>query len=70
MAKLTKLQPGDKVAILSPSFAAPAMWPHVHELGLQRLRDDFGLEPVEFFTPRANWAQAARERGHDLVAAF
>ena len=34
---LPKLSPGDKVAILSPCFAAPAVWPHVYELGLERL---------------------------------
>ena len=69
MAKLTKLVVGDKVAILSPSFAAPAMWPHVHELGLQRLRDDFGLEPVEF-RATCKLGASGEERARDLVAAF
>jgi len=48
MEKLPKLKPGDKVAIVSPSFAAPGVWPHVHQLGLERLRDVFGLDPVEY----------------------
>jgi len=48
MAKLNKLKKGDNVAILSPSFAAPGKFPHVYELGLKRLREVFGLEPVEF----------------------
>ncbi|MCD5381518.1 MAG: LD-carboxypeptidase, partial [Candidatus Pacebacteria bacterium] len=43
MKKLTKLSKGDKVAIVSPSFAAPAVWPHVHELGLKRIREVFEL---------------------------
>ena len=47
MQPLKKVSPGDRVAIVSPSFAAPAVWPHVHELGLQRLRELFQLEPVE-----------------------
>jgi len=51
-AKLQKLKAGDKVAILSPSFAAPGKWPHVHELGLKRLIEIFGLTPVEFPTTR------------------
>jgi len=50
MKKLPKLQKGDKVAIVSPSFAAPGVWPHVHQLGLERLRDIFGLDPVEYPT--------------------
>lgn len=68
-APLPKLQVGDKVAILSPSFAAPAKWPHVHELGLKRLREEFGLEPVEFPTTRQLGA-SGEERARDLIAAF
>lgn len=52
MFKLNKLQKGDKVAMLSPSFAAPGKWPHVYELGLERLKEIFGLEPVEFLTTK------------------
>ena len=44
--KLDKLKKGDKIAILSPSFAAPGKWPWVYELGLKRLREVFELEPV------------------------
>ena len=43
MKKLSKLKRGDKIAIVSPSFAASAVWPHVHELGLKRLREVFDL---------------------------
>ena len=32
-----KARPGDKVAVLSPSFAAPAVAPAVHEQALSRL---------------------------------
>ena len=68
-AKLQKLTAGDKVAILSPSFAAPGKWPHVHELGLQRLRDIFGLIPVEFPATRKIGA-SREERASDLIRAF
>ena len=70
MEILDKLQPGDKAAILSPSFGAPGTWPHVYQLGLERLRG-FGLEPVEFPTTtqvnalakdRAAGERAARAR--------
>jgi len=69
MVKLNKLQKGDKVAVLSPSFAAPGKWPHVYELGLRRLKDIFGLDPVEFPTTKKIGA-SAEERTKDLVKAF
>lgn len=66
---LSKLKKGDKVAVLSPSFSAPAKWPHVYELGLKRLREVFELEPVEF--PTTKLLGASKEsRAKDLVAAF
>lgn len=68
-ATLPKPKKGDKVAILSPSFAAPGKWPHVYELGCQRIRDIFGLEPVEFPTTKKIGA-SGEERAKDLVAAF
>ena len=41
--KFSKLVKGDKVAILSPSFAAPGRFPDVYKLGLERLETVFGL---------------------------
>jgi len=69
MNQLPKLKPGDKVAVLSPSFAAPAVWPHVYELGLRRLREVFQLQPIEYPTTRKLGATGA-ERATDLIAAF
>ena len=69
MIKLPKLKKGDKVAILSPSFAAPGKWPHVYELGLKRVREVFGLEPVEFPDTRKLGA-SKEERSKDLIDAF
>ena len=66
---LPKLKKGDKVAILSPSFAAPGKWPHVYELGCRRLRDIFGLEPVEFPATKKLGA-STKERSKDLIDAF
>ncbi len=69
MQHLQKLHPGDKVAILSPSFAAPGKWPRMYDLGLTRLRELFGLVPVEF--PTTKQIGASREdRSRDLIAAF
>lgn len=69
MKKLEKLQKGDKVAILSPSFGAPGVWPYVYELGLQRLREVFELEPVESPTTKKVGA-SQEERAQDLITAF
>ncbi len=52
MQTLPKLKVGDRVAILSPSFAGAGRWPAVYELGLQRMRNIFGLEPVEYPSTR------------------
>lgn len=69
MKRPNKLKIGDKVAILSPSFAAPAKWPHVYELGLNRLKDVFGLVPIEFPTTKIIGA-SKEDRAKDLIAAF
>jgi muramoyltetrapeptide carboxypeptidase LdcA involved in peptidoglycan recycling len=68
-AKPAKLSPGDRVAVLSPSFAAPGKFPAVHELAMTRLRAEFGLEPVEYPTTRRLGA-APCDRAADLMAAF
>jgi muramoyltetrapeptide carboxypeptidase LdcA involved in peptidoglycan recycling len=67
--KLKKLNKGDKVAILSPSLAAPAIWPEVYKLGLDRIINDFGLVPVEYPTTKKLGA-TGKERSEDLIAAF
>ncbi|KIR65143.1 MULTISPECIES: S66 family peptidase [Micromonospora] len=64
-----KPRPGDRVAVVSPSAGLPAVFPHVYELGLRRLREEFGLEPVEYPTTRALGADP-RDRARDVSAAF
>ena len=64
-----KARPGDKVAVLSPSFAAPGEAPAVHEQAMRRLTEVTGLVPVEYPTTRAVGA-SARDRAADLNAAF
>jgi len=64
-----KVHVGDRVAIVSPSWAGPGMFPAVHELGLRRLRDELGLVPIEYPTTRRLGASAA-DRAADLMAAF
>ena len=54
--------------MLSPGSALPAVFPHPFDLGLRRLREDFGLEVVEYPTTRTQGSPA--ERAADVMAAF
>ena len=55
--------------MLSPSWAGPAVYPEVHEIGLEVLRDQLDLEPVEYPTTRQLGA-SAEDRARDLMDAF
>ena len=69
MIRPPKAQPGDHIAVLSPSFAAPGPFPEVHEQALRRLHEVTGLVPVEFPTTRRLDATAA-DRAADVNVAF
>lgn len=64
-----KPKPGDRVAVVSPSAGLPERFPQPFELGLTRLREEFGLIPVEYPTTRKLGACPA-DRAADLHAAF
>ena len=64
-----KARAGDKVAVVSPSFAAPGVAPEVHAQAMRRLSHVTGLVPVEYPTTRLVDAPAAA-RAQDLNAAF
>ena len=55
--------------MLSPSAGLPALFPWPFDLGLARIRDEFGLVPVEYPTTRRLGASAA-DRAADIHAAF
>jgi muramoyltetrapeptide carboxypeptidase LdcA involved in peptidoglycan recycling len=55
--------------LLSPSAGLPAVFPAVYEQGLRRIRDVFGLVPVEYPTTRTMDAPL-QERARDVHAAF
>ncbi len=63
------VQPGDKVAVVSPSAGLPEIFPAPYELGLKRLRDDFKLIPIEYPTTR-KLGSTPEERAADLHAAW
>jgi muramoyltetrapeptide carboxypeptidase LdcA involved in peptidoglycan recycling len=68
-SSLPKMAVGDRVAVVSPSFAAPGKFPAVHELAMRRLRDEVGLIPVEYPTTR-RLGSAPSDRAADLMEAF
>lgn len=68
-----RLKKEDRVAILSPSAGLPSVFPWVYELGLERVRDVFHLEPVEFPTARQSMSYLEnnpKARAEDINAAF
>ncbi|WP_328559842.1 S66 peptidase family protein [Streptomyces coelicoflavus] len=64
-----KPSPGDRVAVVSPASGLPGLLPLPYELGLERLRTVYGLEPVEYPASRKMGSTPA-ERAADLHAAF
>ncbi|TQJ48279.1 LD-carboxypeptidase [Streptomyces sp. NBC_00080] len=64
-----KPSPGDRIAVISPSAGLPGLFPRPYELGVQRLREEFALEPVEYPTTRRMGA-TPQERADDIHAAF
>ena len=70
--KPTRLMPGDTVAIVSPSWGGPSIFPRVYENGLQVLRG-FGLHIKEYPTARAAddfLADHPEARARDINEAF
>ena len=64
---------GDRVAIIAPASNSADEFPHVYELGLERIRERFGLEPVEYptATKSAEWlAEHPGARAEDVMDAF
>ncbi|WP_432993312.1 LD-carboxypeptidase [Dactylosporangium sp. CA-233914] len=64
-----KARPGDRIAVVAPSFVAPGAFPAVHEQALRRLSEVTGLVPVEYPSTRRLGA-SARARAEDLNTAF
>jgi muramoyltetrapeptide carboxypeptidase LdcA involved in peptidoglycan recycling len=64
-----KARPGDRVAVVSPSWGGPGAYPAVHELAMHRLRTELGVDPVEYPATRRRGA-SPRDRAADVMAAF
>lgn len=68
-----RLREGDTVAIVSPSWGGPSVFPHIYEAGLAVLREVLGLRVREMPHARATPAFLARHpeaRAEDLCRAF
>lgn len=66
-------EPGDQVAIVAPASNVPKSARFVYELGLERIREVFDLEPVEYPTATAGpeWlADNPEARAEDIMNAF
>src|SRR3989344_2217604 len=71
--KPKRLSTGDTVAVISPSWGGPGMFPHVFELGLKNLKKYFGIKIKEFPFTRANPAvvyKNPKKRALDINRAF
>jgi len=54
LLKPKRLFPGDKIAIISPSWGGPFCFHHIYEDGLDFIKNELNLEIVEFPTARMN----------------
>lgn len=70
LAKPQKLTPGDKVAVVSPSWGGAGQFPHRYETGKRQLAEVFNVEVVDMpcATKPADWvAQNPKARAEDLM---
>jgi muramoyltetrapeptide carboxypeptidase LdcA involved in peptidoglycan recycling len=66
---LPKLKQGDQVAVISPSAGLPGLFPWIQDLGLERMREVFNLNPKEYPTTR-QMGSSLEDRARDIMAAF
>ncbi|MEU0202752.1 MULTISPECIES: S66 peptidase family protein [unclassified Streptomyces] len=64
-----KPSPGDRIAVISASGGLSELLPLPYELGLERLREEYELEPVEYPATR-KMGSTPQERADDIHAAF
>lgn len=73
LKKPRHLKPGDRVAVVSPSWGGPGTFPHRHEAGVRQLEAEFAVTVVEMEHTRAAPELVAMHpelRAADLMAAF
>lgn len=73
MIRPPRLNEGDLVAVLSPSWGGPSVFPEAFDVGLRNLKDLLGVKVREYSTTRMaadELARSPRARAEDLNAAF
>ena len=73
LQKPRHLRPGDRVAVVSPSWGGPGTFPHRYEAGVRQLEAEFRVTVVEMDHTRAApefVADHPELRAADLIAAF
>src|SRR4051812_3044301 len=73
MIRPKRLHRGDAVAVVSPSWGGPSLYPKAYELGLHNLEQSLGLRVKEYSTARADADYLAANplaRADDINAAF
>lgn len=68
-----RLKKGDKVAIVSPSSGLAHLFPWIYKQGINCIRDDWGMIPVEYPTTLESseyLAQNPKARADDINSAF
>src|SRR3989344_2021892 len=71
--KPNRLQPGDTVAVVSPSWGGPSLFPNIYESGISTLKDKLGLKIKEYPTARMNTEELYKNpkiRATDINNAF
>ena len=73
LKKPKRLAPGDKVAVVSPSWGGPGTFPSRYEAGKRQFEEGFGVELIEMphALKPADWVSAnPKARAEDLMTAF
>lgn len=73
MIKPERLREGDIVAIVSPSWGGPSIFPKIYESGISFLENDLGLKVKEYNTARADadfLKNNPKARAEDINNAF
>jgi muramoyltetrapeptide carboxypeptidase LdcA involved in peptidoglycan recycling len=73
MIKPARLKKGDTIAVLSPSWGGPRLYPHIFEDGIEALENEFGFRVKEFPTARMDpkdLHENPKRRAEDINEAF
>ena len=73
MIKPKMLKSGSRIAVVSPSWGGPSLFPHIYENGLKVLKEQFNFQIVEFPTakmPAQEIYENPQLRAEDLNNAF